>query len=865
MNLNQTKLTKSEWESIELPVSQEEKEILKMIQNGYNNVDIRHNATLSLLGFLKVNNSDSMDTHLFETYILPEIKTINEKYDMDEDTVKQIYSKINEIKKKTKKAAKKINKADIIRLSNSAKTLDGVRSEIFEYVLLSELEKVLALIDEERYYDALTPIYTINTLITYDVYGFNTLFKTYLSELWSILTAKVTPKSIVSRASQIFEQNPLLLKFADQTLYKHQKKLFTVMKRRGKKLVLYTAPTGTGKTMSPIGLAEGKKVIFVCAARHVGLALAKSAISVGRKIAFAFGCETADDVKLHYAAATEFVKDWKTGGIRKVDNSVGDKVEMIISDVQSYISAMYYMMAFTEDVNDIVMYWDEPTISMDYAQHDLHELIAKTWRENQIPNIVLSSATLPSESDLDVFIRDVKSNGFDIYNVTSQDFKKTISVLDVDNRVSMPHLVASSVDELKKSAKHCLTHNSIMRYLDVGEAARVILMINKNRDLILEKSGKQIAMRSNIHTILDKLVFDDVFPDINSVTLNKIKTYYCELLQHVSEEGLQVIKNICNDKNNKKHNAPRYPSTINLTTTDAYTITDGPALYLTNEVEKVAHTLLDAANISKQQMKELMHAIRMNNEINEKVSEMQKKMDDLLRKSASGGGDAGDKNEKMMERKMDKDPAVRTIMRNMENLQSMVRIVSLDDSYIPNKIRHQQKYNPNFDDAFGNHDDNGTARAMARASDVGRPFCSDIPEGVVEEIMMIDGIDDSWKILLMMGIGVFASGLNAEYVEIMKDLADTQQLFLIIASTDYIYGTNYQFCHGYLGDDLNADTLSQEKCIQALGRIGRNKLQYSYSIRFRNNDLLKKLFFEDEEKPEADNINRLFKMSATQT
>ena len=48
-------------------------------------------------------------------------------------------------------------------------------------------------------------------------------------------------------------------------------------------LVLYIAPTGTGKTISPIGLLQGKRVTFVCAARHVGLALAKACISAERK------------------------------------------------------------------------------------------------------------------------------------------------------------------------------------------------------------------------------------------------------------------------------------------------------------------------------------------------------------------------------------------------------------------------------------------------------------------------------------------------------------------------------------------------------------------------------------------------------
>ena len=45
------------------------------------------------------------------------------------------------------------------------------------------------------------------------------------------------------------------------------------------KIVLYQAPTGTGKTLTPIGLCKGYKVIFVCAAKHIGLQLAKSCIS----------------------------------------------------------------------------------------------------------------------------------------------------------------------------------------------------------------------------------------------------------------------------------------------------------------------------------------------------------------------------------------------------------------------------------------------------------------------------------------------------------------------------------------------------------------------------------------------------------
>ena len=87
-------------------------------------------------------------------------------------------------------------------------------------------------------------------------------------------------------------------------------------------------------------------IIFVCVARHIGLALAKSAISVEKKVAFAFGCNTADDIRLHYFSAIDYTRDRRSGGIGKVDNSVGDNVEIMICDVQSYLTAMHYMMAF---------------------------------------------------------------------------------------------------------------------------------------------------------------------------------------------------------------------------------------------------------------------------------------------------------------------------------------------------------------------------------------------------------------------------------------------------------------------------------------------------------------------------------------
>ena len=97
--------------------------------------------------------------------------------------------------------------------------------------------------------------------------------------------------------------------------------------------------------------------------------------------------------------------------------------------------------------------------------------------------------------------------------------------------------------------------------------------------------------------------------------------------------------------------------------------------------------------------------------------------------------------------------------------------------------------------------------------------------------MELGNVENIWKLLLIMGIGMFSDKNTPKYLEIMKKLAENQKLYLIIASDDYIYGTNYQFCHGYVSKDL-ANNMTQEKIMQAIGRVGRNNIQKNYCIRF---------------------------------
>jgi hypothetical protein len=170
-------------------------------------------------------------------------------------------------------------------------------------------------------------------------------------------------------------------------------------------------------------------------------------------------------------------------------------------------------------------------------------------------------------------------------------------------------------------------------------------------------------------------------------------------------------------------------------------------------------------------------------------------------------------------------------------LQQQINSINLDKKYIPNTKHHQTLWIPN-----GKLVDNA--------------FVPNIEDSTVKEIMAVD-VDNQLKMLLLMGIGVFNNQPNVRYMEIMKRLAQEQRLYMIIAQTDYIYGTNYQFAHGFIGKDLS-NSLTQQKIIQSLGRIGRNNIQQEYTVRFRDDGIIMKLLSPCEDNREAQNMVKLF-------
>jgi hypothetical protein len=267
---------------------------------------------------------------------------------------------------------------------------------------------------------------------------------------------------------------------------------------------------------------------------------------------------------------------------------------------------------------------------------------------------------------------------------------------------------------------------------------------------------------------------------------------------------------------------------ILLTTADAHTLTDGPTIYLTENIKIIGNFYIQQSSIPKKVFDIIIDKIEKNNIILAQVIKLEASLEDVL--------GAEIKKEKKMSNEEISCPEARKITQKIDDLKTNIRPVSLDPVYIPNTTFHQQIWNS--------------------LSITDSAFVPSIDQDTVKQIMELT-IDDRLKVLLLLGIGSFEVQENTAYTEIVKRLAYNKQLLIIIASSDYIYGTNYQFCHEIIGKDLT--NMSQQKTIQALGRVGRNNIQQEYTARFRDDSIILNLFRRQDCNIEAEMMCKLLK------
>ena len=912
MDLSQTKLSKSEWNSIEVSVSDSEKRILQMILDGYADVSICSNTTTTLISHIKIPPSAEMDWFLYQQHFEPmiqewmnpttakETKTSKSTKPVATKSRQEPHPILGDIRAWQKSLVslkcKPPSKADMIRIQNTMQTIHSNRHAIFEFLLM-DFCKYIFQGNSGRH-----PWFYLYSFIQFKKSTIPHLNR-YVQALVDLFVKHYAPSNadsiahVFHHARDYIEKNAYLIQYEDMGLYPHQKQLFQLFQSAPNtpKLVLYMAPTGTGKTLSPIGLSCGYRVIFVCVARHVGLALAKSAISVGKRVAFAFGCETASDIRLHYFAATEYKINKRSGGIGKVDNSVGDKVEIMICDVASYLTAMHYMLAFHDETR-IVTYWDEPTITMDYETHDLHATIHRNWAENKISKLVLSCATLPKEEEIAETLHDFRQRfsrrayddddaddedadetphavyGYqaspeetveripaEVHTIDSYDCKKTIAMVNKEGYSILPHALFDQYRDILRCVDHCENNKTLLRYFDVQEIVRFVEFVQERGWLAAE-----------YHPAV-------YFKHVGDIQMKSLKLYYLQVLRNIDPENwpeihrymqhtmtsrfsnpvpsgaagirkiqsvdpsywmggggggrpLERIGSVAAPPQGGAAAASAASTGILLTTKDAHTLTDGPTIFLADDVDKIGKFYIQQTNFPESVFASILEKIERNNVIQKTMNVLEKQLDDRI--SANAVDDA--KGKKGERTRMDKESMV--LMEQIATLRETIQSVHLPAMFIPNTKPHQDVWLPE-----------GVAAPNA--------FVPRVDETDVREIMALN-VDNQKKMLLILGIGVFSMNNQLEYMEIMKRLAYEQRLFLIIASSDYIYGTNYQFCHGLIGKDLQ--NMTQQKTIQAIGRIGRNHIQQEYSVRFRDDRILTNLFQTPEINLEAHVMKRLF-------
>jgi len=766
MDFNQSKLTKMEWESMEKKVDSKELQILKMIRDGLIQPDVDCRLYFTTNQMLKLEHPDK-DYHIYMVLF----KDILKKYEMETIDLP--------------KPKKPLNSADTIRLKSMTTKID----ESVEIVLIELMRKFnKSKKSKELYY------YNIQYLS--NLYPINQWIKKWVQSFLEKNQSEVKVSRFLENTYKYLENNDIF-RYKPLELYEHQKRVYAIMNQPGPKMIGYRAPTSSGKTLTPLGISQKYKVLFVCASRHIGISLAKSAVNANVKVGFSFGCTTSDDVRLHYSSVRTFTEKY---GKKRPVHSDGRNVDLMICDIQSYEVAMLYMCSFF-DPSSLVLFWDEPTITMDYETHDLHECIKKVWEVNTIPNIILSSATLPNEEDLsEMFEKYKEKYKGDVFYVESMDETTHITLLDSKGKIITPHQVFAldKANAMTFIERHGLSH---MKFLSLTECADFVIYFSKKYTTV-------------------KGWLQDTFPNLASINSQSLRMLYYKVMQYLPEWTDDIQTYLLS-----RTILPMNVSNL-VVTESSHTLTHGPTIYLCEDTQYWMDFFVKNSGIHPNTLLEMEKKLQVNQDILEKMNKIRKDIEDKTAK------DEGNEN-KMKEQRF--DAATKTLIQEADHLERSLKPVHLHPSYIPNTREHFDKWTTDLN--FSN-------------SNV---FRSDIDESYVRKIMKLE-VDIAYKILILMGVGVFHPQAS-DYSDIMKDLSEQKKLGVILASSDFIYGTNYQFCHAYIAEDLSK--MTQEKIIQAIGRVGRKEQNKTFTFRFREDRLIHSLFVQ-ENTLETTQMNRLF-------
>ena len=152
--LTQTKLSRAEWKSIEEPISAQEKTIVSLIKNGFNDVNIKINETMTMVTFCKMEQSSEMDLYLYQKFLKIEIQEMIDKYTNRSGDIFGFEFKVKETN------LKKMKSVDLMRIKNLESNITENRQKIFEFTLLDFFKTILFIMIYSSLFGSIYPQYT---------------------------------------------------------------------------------------------------------------------------------------------------------------------------------------------------------------------------------------------------------------------------------------------------------------------------------------------------------------------------------------------------------------------------------------------------------------------------------------------------------------------------------------------------------------------------------------------------------------------------------------------------------------------------------------------------------------------------------
>lgn len=586
--------------------------------------------------------------------------------------------------------------------------------------------------------------------------------------------------------------------------YESQLNLMNEIRNNESGLFLYKAMIGSGKTSFVISLCKyikslkvsvdiGSKVskiasttlqvIFACSVDAVRLQIAKIAYNMG----IPFGIASITEKGLKISNNNLYCKD-------------PTKRVLIIADLVSTVEIL-------KQSQDYILFLDEPTIGADQQNHPITMEVIKVVLLAPSKTI-LSSATLPSEHELEPIINKFKEQHHQA-NVVTINSKETFigcEITNLDNNETLlPHNNCKTETELRFVIDKIKNSVFINRLYTGPILFRIIDRMEKN----------------NIHNV----DLNEYFKDVSLLSQFEIQKFVIQQLEFLADtHNDQLIKQICeplksdgDDGGNKCNQQQttndtlddsdiwanedeedgqingdedesnnKYSKFKNLLTSDAHKYMGSALITVKNPIEfanyvqaKLFEKCTSATKIIKKYLYEL-------NEYNDKLNKLE---------SAKKTVKTYKKDQDNYDNKENEDNRAKELQRLLNSKPT----INFPHNFIINTPAHVNEYCTS---------DKITDKKLLRFPDISQyPLDLNIPDWIYQ--------------LLFSGVGIYMpSKLSKSYTTFVLKLAAEAKLAFLISDYDISYGSNYPFSHVIITDDGAAEH-SINTIFQLLGRAGR--------------------------------------------